>query len=35
MLEYARIGFNPSDGAFGTIFFGLNRGLHGGDVSSG
>ena len=23
MLEYARIGFNPSDGAFGTIFFGL------------
>ena len=34
MLEYARIGFNPSDGAFGTIFFGLT-GLHGRTSSSG
>ena len=33
MLEYARIGFNPSDGAFGTIFFGLT-GLHGRTSSS-
>ena len=34
MLEYARIGFNPSDGAFGTIFFGLT-GLHGAHVFVG
>ena len=34
MLEYARIGFNPSDGAFGTIFFGLT-GLHGAHVFIG
>jgi cytochrome c oxidase subunit 3 len=34
MLEYARIGFNPSDGAFGTIFFGLT-GLHGAHVAVG
>ncbi|HEX2346535.1 MAG TPA: cytochrome c oxidase subunit 3, partial [Gaiellaceae bacterium] len=23
MLEYARVGFSPADGAFGTIFYGL------------
>ena len=34
MLEYARIGFNPSDGAFGSIFFGLT-GLHGAHVFVG
>ena len=34
MLEYARIGFSPSDGAFGTIFFGLT-GLHGAHVFIG
>ena len=34
MLEYARVGFNPSDGAFGTIFFGLT-GLHGAHVFVG
>ena len=34
MFEYARIGFNPSDGAFGTIFFGLT-GLHGAHVFVG
>jgi cytochrome c oxidase subunit III len=34
MLEYARIGFNPTDGAFGTIFFGLT-GLHGAHVFVG
>ena len=34
LLEYARIGFNPSDGAFGTIFFGLT-GLHGAHVFVG
>jgi cytochrome c oxidase subunit 3 len=34
MLEYARIGFSPSDGAFGTIFFGLT-GLHGAHVFVG
>jgi cytochrome c oxidase subunit 3 len=33
-LEYARIGFNPSDGAFGTIFYGLT-GLHGAHVFVG
>jgi cytochrome c oxidase subunit 3 len=34
MLEYARIGFNPADGAFGTIFYGLT-GLHGAHVFVG
>ena len=34
MLEYARIGFNPTDGAFGTIFFSLT-GLHGAHVFVG
>ena len=34
MIEYARVGFNPSDGAFGTIFFGLT-GLHGAHVFVG
>ena len=34
MLEYARIGFNPCDGAFGSIFFGLT-GLHGAHVFVG
>ena len=34
MLEYARIGFAPSDLAFGTIFFGLT-GLHGAHVFVG
>jgi cytochrome c oxidase subunit 3 len=34
MLEYARIGFNPSDGAFGSVFFGLT-GLHGAHVFVG
>ena len=34
MIEYARVGFNPSDGAFGTIFFGLT-GLHGAHVFIG
>ena len=34
MFEYARIGFNPADGAFGTIFFGLT-GLHGAHVFVG
>ncbi len=34
MLEYARVGFNPGDGAFGTIFFGLT-GLHGAHVFVG
>jgi len=34
MLEYARIGFNPSDGAFASIFFGLT-GLHGAHVFIG
>jgi cytochrome c oxidase subunit 3 len=34
MLEYARIGFTPADGAFGTIFFGLT-GLHGAHVFVG
>jgi cytochrome c oxidase subunit 3 len=32
--EYSRVGFNPSDGAFGTIFFGLT-GLHGAHVFVG
>ena len=34
MIEYANVGFNPSDGAFGTIFFGLT-GLHGAHVFVG
>ena len=34
MIEYARVGFNPSDGSFGTIFFGLT-GLHGAHVFVG
>jgi cytochrome c oxidase subunit 3 len=33
-IEYAHVGFNPSDGAFGTIFFGLT-GLHGAHVFVG
>jgi len=33
-VEYARIGFNPADGAFGTIFYGLT-GLHGAHVFVG
>ena len=32
--EYSRIGFSPSDGAFGSIFFGLT-GLHGAHVFVG
>jgi cytochrome c oxidase subunit 3 len=32
--EYSRIGFAPSDGAFGSIFFGLT-GLHGAHVLIG
>ena len=32
--EYSRVGFSPSDGAFGTIFFGLT-GLHGAHVFVG
>jgi cytochrome c oxidase subunit 3 len=32
--EYSRVGFNPADGAFGTIFFGLT-GLHGALVFVG
>ena len=34
MLEYARLGFAPHDGAFGTIFYCLT-GLHGGHVFVG
>ncbi|MDQ2984565.1 MAG: cytochrome c oxidase subunit 3 [Actinomycetota bacterium] len=34
ILEYARIGFTPHDGAFGTIFFCLT-GLHGAHVFVG
>jgi cytochrome c oxidase subunit 3 len=34
MIEYARIGFAPHDGAFGTIFFCLT-GLHGAHVFVG
>jgi cytochrome c oxidase subunit III len=33
-IEYSRVGFNVSDGAFGTIFFGLT-GLHGAHVFVG
>ena len=32
--EYSRVGFSPSDGAFGTIFYGLT-GLHGAHVFVG
>jgi cytochrome c oxidase subunit III len=32
--EYSRIGFGPSDGAFGSVFFGLT-GLHGAHVFVG
>jgi cytochrome c oxidase subunit III len=32
--EYTRVGFNPGDGAFGTIFYGLT-GLHGAHVFVG
>jgi len=32
--EYSRIGFAPSDGAFGSVFFGLT-GLHGAHVFIG
>ncbi|HET9673454.1 MAG TPA: cytochrome c oxidase subunit 3 [Gaiellaceae bacterium] len=32
--EYSRVGFAPSDGAFGSIFFGLT-GLHGAHVFIG
>ncbi len=32
--EYSRVGFAPSDGAFGSIFFGLT-GLHGAHVFVG
>ena len=34
MLEYARIGFAPHDGAFGSVFYGLT-GLHGAHVFVG
>ena len=34
MLEYSRIGFSPSDGAFGSVFYGLT-GLHGAHVFVG
>jgi cytochrome c oxidase subunit 3 len=34
VVEYARIGFNPGDHAFSTIFFGLT-GLHGAHVFVG
>jgi len=34
MIEYARVGFAPHDGAFGTIFFCLT-GLHGAHVFVG
>ena len=34
MLEYARIGFAPKDGAFGSVFYGLT-GLHGAHVAVG
>ncbi len=32
--EYSRIGFSPSDGAFGSVFYGLT-GLHGAHVFVG
>jgi cytochrome c oxidase subunit III len=34
VTEYARVGFAPHDGAFGTIFYGLT-GLHGAHVFVG
>ncbi len=34
MMEYARIGFAPRDGAFGSVFYGLT-GLHGAHVFVG
>ncbi len=34
MIEYSRVGFAPSDGAFGSVFFGLT-GLHGAHVFVG
>ena len=34
MLEYARVGFAPNDGAFGSVFYGLT-GLHGAHVAVG
>ena len=34
MLECSRIGFSPSDGAFGSVFYGLT-GLHGAHVFVG
>jgi cytochrome c oxidase subunit 3 len=34
MIEYAHVGFNTSDGAFASIFFGLT-GLHGAHVFVG
>jgi cytochrome c oxidase subunit 3 len=34
VIEYARIGFNTSDGAFASTFFGLT-GLHGAHVFVG
>ena len=33
-IEYAHVGFNPSDGAFASVFFGLT-GLHGAHVFIG
>jgi cytochrome c oxidase subunit 3 len=33
-IEYAHVGFNTSDGAFASVFFGLT-GLHGGHVFIG
>ena len=33
-IEYAHVGFNTSDGAFASVFFGLT-GLHGGHVLVG
>jgi cytochrome c oxidase subunit III len=34
VIEYAHVGFNTSDGAFASVFFGLT-GLHGGHVFIG
>ena len=34
LLEYSRVGFAPSDGAFGSVFYGLT-GLHGAHVLVG
>jgi cytochrome c oxidase subunit 3 len=34
ILEYSRVGFSPSDGAFGSVFYGLT-GLHGAHVAVG